>query len=475
MGKKLSETPLQETRALVNLDSSHIASQNAASDSGRLPHWLLAIVVLLNIAWPMMHSIAARNTLLALLLLASTLLLRCARIQPLLPGTLAKPAKLFLLLSGWLLATVLLADEPLNSLSQYRGEWLMGSLALTAGLLCAQLARHRAPAGLTPTGLLAALTLALAVPGLMAIGNALPELWHTHTLPAWNTPLYDRTAASLVTNTLYGMLLADGLGRSGGKPRLLPLPGWALATAMLLTLAATYMLNTRNGTICLLLLTLFGFGIFVWQRRQHAGKPALLLAGLSLLAALAWFGSISYQADPRWAAFNESVQISLDTEHHRAWLDDKLPLPLMQNGQHVDHSAYMRLAWFKEGMLAIRDFPLGVGFGRNAFGHALQRKYGQGSGHSHSSLIDFTLSGGIPGLLLWLGFSTLLLHFGWQAFFRAGNPAGLALALLIVGTLLRMTIDSNLRDHGLEQYLFLLATLAVLSCPASAPQHEGKP
>lgn len=459
----------------MNLDSSHIAPQNAVNDNNRRPHWLLAIAMLLNVAWPMMHSIAARNALLALLLLAGTLLLRRACIQPLLPGVLTQSAKLFLLLSGWLLATVLLADEPLNSLSQYRGEWLMGSLALTAGLLCAQLARHRTPTGLTPAGLLAALTLALAVPGAIAIGHALPVLWHTHTLPAWNTPLYDRTAASLVTNTLYGLLLADGLGRSGSKPRLLPLPVWALATAILLTLAATYMLNTRNGTICLLLLTLFGFGIFVWQRRQRAGQPALLLAGVALLAALGWFGSVSYQADPRWAAFNESVQISLDTEHQRAWLDDKLPLPLMHNGQHVDHSAYMRLAWFKEGMLAIRDFPLGVGFGRNAFGHALQRKYGQGTGHSHSSLIDFTLSGGIPGLLLWLGFSAVLLRFGWRAFFRAGNPAGLALALLIVGTLLRMIIDSNLRDHGLEQYLFLLATLAVLSCPTSAPQYQGKP
>ena len=153
----------------------------------------------------------------------------------------------------------------------------------------------------------------------------------------------------------------------------------------------------------------------------------------------------------------------MDTQTYRAWLDDRIALPRMSNGQPVDHSAYMRLAWFREGALATIDFPLGVGYGRDAFGQALQRKYGEGHGHSHSSMIDFALSGGVPGLLIWLVFSATLLRLGSRAYFEQKDPAGIALVLLVAGTLFRMVIDSNLRYHGLQQYLFLLGVLATLA------------
>jgi O-antigen ligase len=93
----------------------------------------------------------------------------------------------------------------------------------------------------------------------------------------------------------------------------------------------------------------------------------------------------------------------------------------------------------------------------------MKRKYGMGTGHSHSSLIDFSLSGGIPGLLLWLLFFGSLIRLGWRAYFHNNDVVGMALIMLVVGTLLRMIVDSNLRDHGLEQFLFLAAVLASLA------------
>lgn len=436
---------------------------------------ILLLVWLLTAIWPAMHSIAVRNVLVAALLIGGTMLLRSRRIAPLLPDPLALPARLFLLLSGWLLLTVLFAEDRLNSLDQYRGEWLLATLGMLAGWLVARLAIGSTERGLTSERLLMALTLGLAVPAGIVLVNAGREWLQTGALPLWDAPFYGRTSASMVNNTLYGLLLADMLSRATGNRRLLAaLPPAGLLLVWMLSLVATYVLNTRNGTLCVLLMTLLAFAMFAWRQRRHINKPALLLAGLLIAGALIWFGKLGYNADPRWAAFSESVQLSLDTQRHKAWLDQRIPLPLMSNGQPVDHSAYMRLAWFREGAQAIGDYPLGVGFGRNAFGHAMKSKYGTGSGHSHSSLIDFTLSGGIPGLLLWLALSAVLIRHGWRAGFRHGNPAGLALLLLIAGTLLRMVIDSNLRDHGLEQYLFQLALLAMLATQTDTPMTRSQ-
>lgn len=436
------------------------------------PHWLLWLMLLLNISWPMSHSVALRNVLLALLLLVGGVLYRRQPQRQLVPAALNTAAKLYLLLSAWLLATVLLADDPLNSLSQYRGEWLMAFVALLVGLLLASMAAGRLP-GIDRSNLLTCIILALALPCLIQLLYATLFFAKYHSLPLSDVPLFGRTSLSIVHNLLYGMLLADALARSSGRARLLPLPNSVLWLAFALSFFCTYLLNTRNGTFGVLLITLFAAVVAWYQHRQRIHNGLLASLMLSLLLLLLGYAKITYEAEPRWAAFGESTRLALDTQHNKAWLDDRIPLPLMSNHRPVDHSAYMRLAWFKEGAQAVLDNPLGVGFGRNAFGHALQRKYGEGRGHSHSGLIDFALSGGIPGLLMWLALSGSLLRLGWRAYFQGNDVVGMALVMLVTGTLLRMIVDSNLRDHGLEQYLFLTAALAALAA-TSLPATMGK-
>lgn len=436
------------------------------------PHWLLWVSTALGVVWPLMHSVALRNSLLGILLLATLYLCRRQKLPPL-PPHLQGALKIYLILSAWLLATTLLADDPRNALDQYRGEWLIASLAMVAGLLLTRLAINGKLNGLNNRYLLTSLILSLAIPCLLQIGYSLLILAKTHSLPIWDVPFFGRTSLSLVHNLLYGMLLADALSRSSGRARLLPLSTAWLMIAFGASFYCTYLLNTRNGTICVLLMTIFAALLAWYQHRDKIRNSLGIGIACLLLLAMGGFARLAYQAEYRWAAFGESTRIAWDTKHHKAWLDDRIPLPLMSNGQPVDHSAYMRLAWFKEGALAIMANPLGVGFGRNAYGHAMKRKYGIGSGHSHSSLIDFTLSGGIPGLLLWLAFSAYLLRLGWRTYFYHGDVVGMALLLLITGTLLRMVIDSNLRDHGLEQYLFLLAILTTMAADAlnRSPTH----
>ena len=425
----------------------------------------------------MTHSVGLRNTLLATLLVACILLYRRHVDGRLLSASLDLLAKLYLLLSVWLLATVLFADDPLDSLSEFRRDWAMGFVALMIGVLMARLASINCLPGLNRITLLASIGLGLVLPVLIQAGQSLIVFVQQHALVPWEASLFGRTSLSLGHNLLYGLLLADALGRASGRKRLLPLPKAALQAAFVLSFVCTYLLSTRNGTLGVLVITLFAALIYWHQHRQRINKWRLAALACVMLLAMGAYAKLSLDAEPRWHAFGESARLALDTQRHRAWLKDSIPLPHMSNGQPVDHSAYMRLAWFKEGALAIVDYPLGVGFGRNAYGHALQRKYGEGRGrsHSHSGLVDFTLSAGIPGLVLWLAFSASVWRLGWRAYIEKRDAVGLALIMLIAGTLLRMIVDSNLRDHGLEQYLFLLAVFATLAATTTdSPSHLGR-
>ena len=86
----------------------------------------------------------------------------------------------------------------------------------------------------------------------------------------------------------------------------------------------------------------------------------------------------------------------------------------------MDASAYMRIAWFKEALVFIGEHPLGIGYGRNAFGHGIKIKYGKRVGHSHSGILDLTIGTGIPGALLWLGFLLSLVYLAFRRFNTSG-------------------------------------------------------
>ena len=136
----------------------------------------------------------------------------------------------------------------------------------------------------------------------------------------------------------------------------------------------------------------------------------------------------------------------------------------------MDWSNYMRLARMKAGVDLTLENPWGVGFGRNAFGHAVMKKYGESSSHSHSGLIDLAVGTGIPGTLLWIGFLASLATLGWRSFRRTQDYCALALLLLVTGYGTRMVLDSTIRDHMLQMFLFLAAFLAVIAAGQLARQ-----
>src|SRR3989338_9017294 len=147
---------------------------------------------------------------------------------------------------------------------------------------------------------------------------------------------------------------------------------------------------------------------------------------------------------------------------NKAWINEALPQPRLANGQTVDWSNYSRIARIRAGLSLMADHPLGVGFGRNAFGHAVEQKYGLRTSHSHSGIIDLGVGIGVPGVLLWLAFLGALLRLGYRGMRESHSFAALALLFLTAGYSFRMLVDSTIRDHMLQMFLFLAAFLAVI-------------
>ena len=173
--------------------------------------------------------------------------------------------------------------------------------------------------------------------------------------------------------------------------------------------------------------------------------------------------TISYRLDARWATFAETAEIAWTQRGGDAWLNpDEIPTPNLASGVAAEASAYHRISWIRAGLDLVADYPLGVGYGRNAFGHALKKTNETRLGHAHSGIIDWTVGTGLPGLVLWLGLLGSLLALGLRRYFRKQDPAGLVLVFAVGGFFGRMLIDSINRDHMLMLFFLILGMLVAL-------------
>lgn len=419
----------------------------------------LALMGALFVVWPIAGTITLRDLLLLLTLLLFGGLAWLWR--PTMPWhALRWSFGLYLVLTAWLLVQALfVSDETTWSLEEIRGQWLKALLTMTAGILVALVVRDSVWRRRAVTVLVVMLLAHVAIVDVVGIGI----LWkHGKMIMRHGGITSGADAANYLTNILLALLLAEIFIRLIRQKRFLPLPTALLAVLFLLALFSIHVEGVRNGIVeILVVLAVFAI-LFSIEHRQRVGKKIFIVAAALLLTASAAFAYMSHKTDTRWRTFMETVPLALNTDTHRQWINlgrkDELTL---SNGEPVDWSNYMRIARIKVGLELLLENPLGVGFGRNAFGHAVYKKYGEGSSHSHSGFIDLAVGTGIPGALLWLGFLGSLVVLGWRRFRQTHDYCALALLLFVTGYSVRMVLDSIIRDHMLQMFLFLAAFLAV--------------
>jgi hypothetical protein len=409
--------------------------------------WLAAIVFV----FPIPHTIALRNLLLLVGLAALLATWRGAP-RPRLPPLLTPAAWGLAATTAWLvLHSLAVAPAPTLALDNLRGDWIVPLLvaALAAG----------AAARLDPRLALRAVVAALLAHMLWMFAW---QLWLLATTGAVGdgskgiVPFGERDYHSSLNGFLLALLLAERLATRPGNAMFATRPGWI---ALGLTLVADLAVRVRNGTLVSLILLLLAPTLMAGRR------PRFVL----LLLAVATLGGVSLTLDARWSRFAESAAIGWNSPS-RYWLTpDPALQPTTPSGAILEDSAYMRAAWAHRAVTAIAGQPLGLGFGRDAFGRAIEQAYGHhGMVSSHSGWLDFALGSGLPGLSLLLLTAGLAIRGGWRQFRQQEDAAGLMLSLLVGGYLLRCLLDGHLSGWRLGLFAFLCGVLIAAMKRASA-------
>lgn len=360
----------------------------------------------------------------------------------------------------WLLLQALFVSAETGwALGELRGQWLPALLALLLGLLLA-----RGEAGLAATGI----TLVFGSQAAIAVAIV---AWHWligSGQPAYAMPLTGgKLEMSFVLNLLLAFLTIDLFCRATRRTPLLRLRGAAVIALGVLALACSYLAGARNGILGVIFLSFSATSLFVFDQRRHLGPFRTAAVAGAIVAALAAFATVHYRSDSRWQAFAETAVIAWDIDRHTTWLNQVAqPWPKLADGRNVDLSAYIRIAFISAGTHLVAEHPLGHGYGRNAFVHALRKQHPEAQvGHAHSGWIDLGVGGGVPALLLWAAFIAGLIWRGWRSFFDDNNACGLLLFFLATGYAGRMALDSVNKDHMLQMFLFLAGLLLVLTTP----------
>lgn len=382
------------------------------------------------------------------------------------------PVTIIVVLSLWFLAQALLISrEPDWVLGELKGQWLPTLFAFGLGAALAMLALRQSATRLPQLSL--AIPLVLGLQGVLAV-----IFW------PWLRP-FTRQAGSeyvpvsafkleltFILNLAVVFVLVDLFRRATGRERLLPLRPAASMVLLALVAACSYAAQGRNGMLAMAFLLFSTLAIYLFDQRGRLGVRRIL-AGAAIAATLLAVVAVDrYQSDPRWKEMQDTAAIGLSVDIGQFPQPGTSSWPTLADGRPVEHSTLVRAAFFHMGLKLIADDPAGYGYGRNAFGHALQERQVSARGHAHSGWIDLGVGGGIPGLVLWAAFLGSMIWLGWQTFRNDDNPYGLLLVLLSAGHGFRMILDSVNRDHMLQMFMFLAGLLLVL---ATSPRAAEKP
>ena len=424
--------------------------------------WLaVATLAALFFVWPVTHTTGIRNALLVLCLLQFGVLVFRKDGLRLLSG-LAIPVRIYLALMVWLLVVALfISDHTVWSLKEIHEDWLKVTLALVLGLLVGVASSDslRTSRYLVAGAIIAALALHVIYIDITGILQ-----WaRIGQMPTRLAGFSEHVGYSNnVVLMLLTLLLAEAYSRLNRRRGALAVPNWVFATILGAGIVALVFAWARNGIVelsCVLGVLI----VLYW--REHRSSPTsrrrlgvAMLFGAGALLAAVW----GLSADPRTSMLFQDIPIALDTATHKAWLDQsKYPLPKRSDGTEVSHSNYLRIAWAKEGIILVSEKPLGVGYGRDAFGRALLPKGGGDiNGSSHSGWLDLAIGAGVPGILLWCMFLISIAHIGLRRYRFDGSVYGLALLLVTVGFSIRMLVDPVNFDHVFQEFMLLVGLLA---------------
>lgn len=422
----------------------------------------LGVLTALMFVWPLQYTIALRYWLLGLGLIWSLVgWYAYGGLRE--RGGLPRLAWIMLvLLTIWMYVGAFgWALSPQKTLQQIGGQWLITLISFAIGVSAAYLLPdHRR--------VLARLLFAVLAVYVFFIGAVdLVHLFqHGHLMRRYGgltggdwfipgaSPAMDK--ANYLTNIYFAFLLSEFVMLRTGKPGVLGLRYLPILVLFVAGLFASYIEDMRNGSAAFaLMIVLAGVLMISVVPRERRGRAfAIMALVLALVGGYAGY-VVSHQS--RWKTLLATVPIAWNTQNNRDWMTTR-KLPKFPDGQTVNVSNYQRIAWAKEAMIVLWHYPLGVGFQRQAFGDGIDALYhtdlSRGM-HSHSGILDFSDGVGFPGLIMWVIFVVSIWVSALMSFRRKLAAPAAVLLILVFDYSARSVVDSILRDHMWQQFMFL--------------------
>jgi len=419
------------------------------------------LVIGLFFIWSVPHTISLRYIISTLLLATCIPLIRADSLKSIFrpDDPVTKLWIILLTLTGWIIfQATLISPEPYWSLKEIRGQW---DTTIVFALLGTLIGRNQREG----KAISQAMILTLFVITSFYVIDALND-WRisgelTTRRPGMHGSPYEQ---SLLAAILMAFLLGDLYGRLVTKTkRILSTPLSGLILMIAVTTFSVYLTRIRLGVLGLTAL-LIAAGAILYIRKKS--KLVITISATLALLAVSLF-TFHVIDDKRWSTLISTIQVATEDNRDEWKGSPSTTKQVTQtDGKIADASNYLRMAYAYNGLKIISEHPLGVGFGRNAFGHQVARdnpelEIEDVGFHSHSGIIDWTIGTGIPGLILWLSLLGYALMFAIRmGFHRSGSPLGVTLALLITSSIYRSIVDSTLRDHYIQITLFLIFFLA---------------
>ena len=263
--------------------------------------------------------------------------------------------------------------------------------------------------------------------------------------------------SNYLTNILLSFIMAEIIYRFRTQKYFLNVNNFSLLIVFILIVLSSIFEGMRNGAIAIVFLGVTS-AVFSLYGNNHFSKKIKIMIALVMIVGVTIPTVYNIKNDAKWTTLIQTIPIAMDTKNNRTWIDRDVPYPNFSDGTLVGGSNYLRIAWFYEGSKIIMEHPMGVGYGRNAFGHAIQKKYDleKQIGHSHSGLIDLSIGIGVIGVLLWLAFGIYLLYLSSRYFFLYHSYFAIIVFFNVSGFFSRFVVDSNMRDHMFQTFFAIL-------------------
>lgn len=362
-----------------------------------------------------------------------------------------------------LLHIIFVSHDMFWSIKEYKGHWIVPLLFFIVGVLLASVAQLKGH--LTPRSLMTTIFFGMFLHIVYVDIVAIDKLIQGGTLISRYGGLTDSPVlANYLTNILLVLSAAEWVTRHRTGKKVLVLSNELLYLIFVLLILSTFIEGMRHGVVSLAFTGLATVFFYLYNNSNHSKRYKGVI-GLLLVLLFSTPLAYNLKYDQRWQTLLETIPIALDTDSHKFWQGDQYDLPRLASGHQVSASNYQRMAWIKKGVEYIAHDPVGIGFGRNAFGHAVQMYENEDLArgkHAHSSIIDFTVGVGIVGLIMWLIVVSYVIIFFLRSFKDRMDFYSMSGALFVSGFFFRSMVDSNMRDHIFQQFFLILGVILVL-------------